>query len=384
MMNRRDFLQLTALGGGAVFASALAGGAGLKPGPDFYFVQLSDTHWGYKGPANPEASTTLIKAVAAVNALPEQPEFIVFTGDLTHSTDDQDERRKRMREFKKIVSELKVQKIYYLPGEHDASLDRGAAFIELFGPTHYRFEHKGVNFITLDNVSDPKGAVGDEQIAWLTTELGKLSPDAPIVILTHRPLFDLAPNWDWATKDGDKVVATLMPYKNVTVFYGHIHQEHHHQTGHIRHLAAKSLVFPLPVPGSQEKRTPLPWDDNQPNKGLGFREVRATLKPAAFDVSEYGVAKTGETVVKLVAQRYHFTPDKITLKRGQPVVLAIASVDFVHGFKVPALDIRVDLPPGTVTEVRLTPQKSGKFDFLCDNFCGSGHEDMSGSIVVVD
>jgi len=46
MMNRRDFLQLTALGGGAVFASGLAGGAALMQGPDFYFVQLSDTHWG--------------------------------------------------------------------------------------------------------------------------------------------------------------------------------------------------------------------------------------------------------------------------------------------------------------------------------------------------
>ena len=95
-MQRRDFLTLSALGGGAVFLSGLAGcahGSGYASEGSFYFVQLSDTHWGYKGPANPDAGVTLRKAVAAVNALPEQPDFIFFTGDLTHTTDDPDERR---------------------------------------------------------------------------------------------------------------------------------------------------------------------------------------------------------------------------------------------------------------------------------------------------
>src|SRR5213594_3475720 len=93
-MQRRDFLALTALGGGAVFASGLAGCATRADGMvaatttnngDFYFVQLSDTHWGYQGPANPDAAVTLRKAVATVNALPTPPEFIIFTGDLTHT-----------------------------------------------------------------------------------------------------------------------------------------------------------------------------------------------------------------------------------------------------------------------------------------------------------
>jgi len=49
-------------------------------------VQLSDTHWGFKGPVlNPDADGTLQKAVAAVNALSFEPDFIVFTGDLTHT-----------------------------------------------------------------------------------------------------------------------------------------------------------------------------------------------------------------------------------------------------------------------------------------------------------
>jgi len=64
-----------------------------------------------------------------------------------------------------------------------------------------------------------------------------------------------------------------MPHTNVTVFYGHIHQENHFTTGHIAHHAATSLIFPLPAPNSQPKRTPIPWDASQPFRGLGWREV---------------------------------------------------------------------------------------------------------------
>ncbi len=275
VINRRDFLKLTGLGG-VVFASGLAGCAnyGTPRTPDFHFVQLSDSHWGFNGPVvNPEAGSTLKRAIAAVNALDLPPDFIVFTGDLTHTTDDPQVRRSRMREFKAIIADLKVRDIHYLPGEHDASLDHGAAYQEFFGPTHYSFDYQDVHFIALDNVSDPAARIGDEQLAWLKADLARLAKDAPIVVLTHRPLFDLAPQWDWATRDGSQVIDVLMPYQNVTVFYGHIHQEHHHMTGHIAHHAAKSLIFPLPAPGSQPKREPVKWDAEHPFRGLGFREL---------------------------------------------------------------------------------------------------------------
>ncbi|WP_375540452.1 metallophosphoesterase family protein [Rugamonas apoptosis] len=292
MIDRRSFLRLGAVGGGAVFMSGLYGKAWARQGSDdFYFVQLSDAHWGYRGPANPDAQNTLRQAVAAVNALPEKPDFIVFTGDLTHSTDDPAERRKRMAEFRQIVAGLEVKQVHFLPGEHDASLDQGAAFQELFGSTHYSFDHKGVHFIALDNVSDPGARIGEAQLAWLKTDLATQRPDAPIVVLTHRPLFDLEPKWDWATRDGAQAVALLMPYANVTVFYGHIHQEHHRMTAHIAHHAAKSLIFPLPVPGSQAMRTPLPWDPAAPGKGLGWREVDADPRQASYQITELPVAK---------------------------------------------------------------------------------------------
>jgi len=298
ILNRRNFLRLTAVGGGAVFMSGLYGhalaataGQAAAPYDDFYFVQLSDSHWGFSGPPNPDAANTLKKAVAAVNALPTQPDFIIFTGDLTHTTDDPKERRKRMTEFRDIAGGLKVKTVHFIPGEHDAALDNGAAFKENFGATHYAFDHKGVHFIALDNVSDPGARIGDEQLEWLKNDLEKQKKDARIVVFTHRPLFDLVPKWDWATRDGDKAIALLMPYSNVTVFYGHIHQEHHHQTEHIAHHAAKSLIFPLPAPGSQEKRTPLPWDPAAPNKGLGFREVEAEIKADKYDITELPVPK---------------------------------------------------------------------------------------------
>jgi hypothetical protein len=291
MMDRREFLRLSAVGGGAVFISGLYGPAlAADGGEDFYFVQLSDSHWGYKGPANPDAQNTLKQAVERVNALPVPPEFIVFTGDLTHTTDDPAERRRRMAEFKEIVAGLTVKEIHFLPGEHDASLDDGAAYQEFFGPTHYSFDHKGVHFIAIDNVSDPGARIGEAQLAWLKADLAKQAQDARIVVITHRPLFDLAPQWDWATRDGAQAIALLMPYANVTVFYGHIHQENHHMTGHIAHHAAKSLIFPLPTPGSQEKRTPLPWDDAAPARGLGFREVEA-LARTGFQITELLVVK---------------------------------------------------------------------------------------------
>ena len=291
MIDRRNFLKLGVIGGGAVFMSGLFQGAAAAPSEDFYFVQLSDSHWGYKGPANPDAEHTLHKAVEQVNALEVRPDFIVFTGDLTHTTDDPAERRRRMAQFKEIVAGLNVKQVHFLPGEHDASLDLGAAFQESFGPTHYSFDHKGVHFIALDNVSDPGARVGEPQLAWLKSDLATQRQDARIVVLTHRPLFDLEPKWDWATRDGAQAIALLMPYTNVTVFYGHIHQENHQMTGHIAHHSAKSLIFPLPAPGSQEKRTPLPWDPAMPNKGLGFREVDALANPATYQMTEYPIAK---------------------------------------------------------------------------------------------
>jgi 3',5'-cyclic AMP phosphodiesterase CpdA len=292
-LSRREFMQLAGLGG-VVLVSGCAStpGAGSAAATtDFYFVQLSDCHWGFdEAPINPDAKGTLKKAVAAVNGMSIPPDFIMFTGDLTHTTDDPRERRRRMAEFRDIVAALKVKNVRYIPGEHDASLDNGKAFKEYFGDTHYTFDHKGVHFIVIDNVSDPTAAIGDEQLQWLAADLDKQPRDSRIVVFTHRPLFDLYPQWGWATRDGAKAIALLQMHDNVTVFYGHIHQENHFMTGNVAHHSAKGLMFALPVARSQPKRTPIPWDASAPYKGLGFRDVAAEAVPMKYGITELPVA----------------------------------------------------------------------------------------------
>jgi len=293
-LNRRDFLKLTTYGG-VVFSTGLVGinaFAKTAKQDEFYFVQLSDTHWGFndkKFNADPEG--TLPKAIERVNQLDPQPDFVVFSGDLTHTTDDPKLRRKRLAEFQKIAGKLKTKNVRFMPGEHDASLDSGEAYKEYFGDLNYTFGHKGIHFIALDNVSDPRARLGRNQLAWLAEDLEQRDKDAPIVVLTHRPLFGLAPQWGWSTQDGAKAIELLMPHKNVTVFYGHIHQEHHHMTGHIPHHSAKSLIFPLPAPGSVEKKHKIAWDPNRPYHGLGLRNIETTMHGAELDLYEINIKK---------------------------------------------------------------------------------------------
>ncbi|MGE5469583.1 MAG: metallophosphoesterase family protein [Bacteroidota bacterium] len=286
-MDRREFMHVAAFGG-IVFASRIhAADPGSKTdADDFYFVQLSDPHWGFEGAPNPDARGTLPKAIEAVNALPQPPDFIIFTGDLTHLTLDAKVRRARMTEFREIASGLKVRNVHYLPGEHDASVDRGEIYREFFGPSHYAFNHKDLHFIVLDNVSDPQGVLGDAQLAWLADDLSRQSKKQPIVVFTHRPLFELQPEWGWSTGDGARAIELLQPFRNVTVFYGHIHQLNEHMTGHIAHHAAKSLMFPLPPPGSPDHK-PVPWDPAQPYRGLGWRDVKAEPKKTDYGIQEH-------------------------------------------------------------------------------------------------
>jgi cytochrome c oxidase subunit II len=94
--------------------------------------------------------------------------------------------------------------------------------------------------------------------------------------------------------------------------------------------------------------------------------------------------RNAERVIKVVAQRFRYSPNEIVLKKGQPAVIEFTALDFQHGFKIPDLSIRADLPPGKVTRIQLTPDRVGVYDFLCDNFCGGGHEEMNGRIIVTN
>lgn len=89
-----------------------------------------------------------------------------------------------------------------------------------------------------------------------------------------------------------------------------------------------------------------------------------------------------EKVIPVTAERFKFTPGIIQLKVGVPVVLELTTLDRKHGFQVPDLKIDETIEPGKVTRVRIVPDKAATYDFHCTVFCGSGHEEMAGQIVV--
>jgi cytochrome c oxidase subunit 2 len=86
--------------------------------------------------------------------------------------------------------------------------------------------------------------------------------------------------------------------------------------------------------------------------------------------------------VKITATRFHFTPDNITLVKGQPVTLQLTSTDKTHGFLIRALKIDTDIKPGQVTQITVTPATAGTFKAICDHYCGVGHGGMKMTVVV--
>jgi cytochrome c oxidase subunit II len=95
-------------------------------------------------------------------------------------------------------------------------------------------------------------------------------------------------------------------------------------------------------------------------------------------------AATDEPVIKIIAKKFEYTPREVTLKKGVPVILEFTTQDVFMGFNAPDLGARADIVPGKTVRVRVVPTKIGKVEFLCDVFCGSGHEEMSGMITVVE
>ena len=261
----------------------------------FTFAQFSDPHVGFQGPPDPLGTKAFESAVALLNKSPQRPDFVLFTGDLTHDADNREVHAQRMQLFKKIAGGLNTRAIHTVPGENDAALDGGVLYREHFGETHYSFDHKGVHFVALDNVSQGRPEVGAQQLAWLKADLARFPKTAPIIVFTHRPLFDLKPQWEWFTRDGDAVMNTLAPYENVTVLYGHIHRHDVHQSGNVAHYAARSLIFAFNDPATNEEKKQLPFDRSDPFKDLGIRLVTskgADSKSADLAVKDVVLTRT--------------------------------------------------------------------------------------------
>ena len=95
------------------------------------------------------------------------------------------------------------------------------------------------------------------------------------------------------------------------------------------------------------------------------------------------LAQTKPRIIPISARKFEYDPAELTLKLNEPVVFQLRSMDVVMGFSVPDFGVRGTILPGQVTEVPMTPTKTGEFIFFCDVFCGSGHENMEGTMHVV-
>ena len=116
----------------------------------------------------------------------------------------------------------------------------------------------------------------------------------------------------------------------------------------------------------------------------GFKIISVALFLGLGSIAVTMAAQPEEQVIKIVAKKFDYTPNQITLKKGVPVILELTTQDVLMGFNVPDLGVRADIVPGKVVRVRIVPDKVGTFTFFCDIFCGSGHEDMTGTITVVE
>jgi len=122
--------------------------------------------------------------------------------------------------------------------------------------------------------------------------------------------------------------------------------------------------------------------DKQKTHRLVAAAFAAVAMTAGYMVAQS--AESGEQVIKITAKKFEFKPHELTLKKGVPVILEFTTEDVFMGFNAPDLGARADIVPNKTTRVRVVPTKTGKVEYLCDVFCGSGHEEMSGMITVVD
>jgi Icc protein len=221
---------------------------------------------------------TLKEAIVRINALPEAPDFILHTGDITHLSEPEE-----FDAIEQLMKGLKTSQVFYVPGEHDVIGDNGKRYRERFGKDTkgqgwYSYDHKGVHFIGLVNVMDIKenglGALGNEQLEWLENDLKARSSDTPIVLFAHIPLWTVYAEWGWGTKDSAQALSYLKRFGSVTVLNGHIHQTMKKVEGRVTFHTARSTAFPQPEPGKAPKPGGIKVEPGKLREYLGITNVR--------------------------------------------------------------------------------------------------------------
>jgi len=282
-----------ALTGGGIVGRALADvGADPLPAGAPTFVQISDTHVGFKGAANHDVLATFQTAIDRINALPQRPQFVMHTGDLSHLS-----APGQFDTVKQMLGTIKTGATYAVPGEHDVIDDKGARFFDMFGrgatTKWYSFEAAGVHALGLTNVIDitAGGLLGRDQLEWARRDLASIAKTTPIVVFAHIPLYAVYPEWGWTTDDFSELLTMLRPFDSVTVLNGHIHQVLSKVDGNVRFFTAASTAFPQPKPGSDSKPHPLVVPAGELAEHLGVRTVTVVTGAHEIAVADESLAR---------------------------------------------------------------------------------------------
>jgi 3',5'-cyclic AMP phosphodiesterase CpdA len=272
---RRKFMKMAAM------AAGVAAGTKLMPhtfslvdvvdaqtttGPQpFTFAYISDSHL-YEKTLNERFVRQLERAVADVNALDPQPDFVLYGGDLAQLG-----QAGELKLGQQILKGIKAP-VRMMVGEHDWFLDMGDLWKEMFGQPYYSFDHKGVHFITLMSVNErdfwtekkltpmermrivaglddgrqSRFEVGGQEREWLKRDLARIPVTTPVVVFSHSPLYKYYRDWNFWTDDAEEVQAILQPYNSVTVIHGHTHQVLTNRIGNIHFHGMLSTAWPWP------------------------------------------------------------------------------------------------------------------------------------------
>jgi 3',5'-cyclic-AMP phosphodiesterase len=381
---------------------------------DFTFVQISDSHIGFDKAANADVTATCQAAIDKINALPVEPDLIIHTGDLSHLS-----KPGEFDTLNEVLKGAKPKQVFYVPGEHDVSVDNGQQFLERYGKGTqgagwHSFDHKGVHFVGLVNVVNLKagglGNLGADQLEWLEDDLRGRASSTPIVVFAHIPLWAVYPEWGWGTQESTQALSYLKRFGSVTVLNGHIHQIMQKVEGNVTFHTAMATAFPQPVPGTAPSPGPLKVPADQLRRVLGITDVKfirgshhlavadATLAgtppadaapilrsaaaalPAAATAQSSQPAQAGANAssaesLKATIDNFSFAPKELTVKAGSTVDWTNKD-DTPHtvtsdegAFSSPVMD--------TDQKFQFTFQKPGKFPYHCKL-----HPTMTGVVVV--
>ena len=298
-MTRRQLIRHSAWFGSAVVLTVVGGEvishiAGSTPKiqtqsrPTLRFVQISDSHIGFNGAANPNVAETFTHAINQVNSLGYTPDFVIHTGDLTHLS-----TQAQFDQVKQMLTGLRTPHIFTVPGEHDSVDDGGQKYRQVFGAGTrgdgwYSFDIAGVHIIALVNTLNLQklGHLGTDQLEFIEKDVEGLSNDTPIIVFSHIPLFAMYPDWGWGTEDAAQALRYLKRFSSVTCLNGHVHQVFSKTEGNVTFYSGTTTAYPLPHPGDGPAPQPVKLPAGQLHNALGIREVSYNKGQQALALKE--------------------------------------------------------------------------------------------------